>query len=258
MPDPELDGLNILVTRPPSQAAWLCDEIRQRAGNPILLPLLEIHPLPVDDTLRRALAQLPDSDFLIFVSANAVIHGLPWLSAMPGTLQVGAIGEATATRLREAGLEVDLVPTRFDSEGLLNLPQLQDIQGRRVMIVRGMGGREKLAEVLRSRGAQLSYLEVYRRQCPAWNADAVETALRADIITVTSSEALENLAALSHRPGGEALLHKPLVVFHQRIAGRAHELGFTLNPVVSAQASDVALLAALLQWANERKGMERA
>lgn len=258
MPGPELAGLNILVTRPLAQAVWLSEQIRQRGGIPLALPLLKIHPQAMDDAMSSVLAQLPEIDLLIFISANAVNFGLAVLPRLPATLQVGAIGEATANQLREAGVQVDLVPAHFDSEGLLALPQLQDLQGKRVMIVRGVGGREKLADALRKRGAELGYLEVYRRSCPQWDADAVDTALRADIISVTSGEALDNLATLASLPGAEALWRKPLMVFHERIAVRAHELGFTLKPVVTAKASDAALLSALLHWANERKGMERA
>ena len=258
MPRPELEGLRILVTRPAAQAAWLSNEIRLRAGQPIALPLLEIQPLPPDGKMQSALAELARTDVLIFVSANAVEYALAYLPLLPDSLRVGAIGQATAERLRTAGLRVDLVPARFDSEGFLALPAIQDLDGKRVVIVRGVGGREKLAESLRSRGAQVQYLEVYRRACPHWAATAVHTALGADVITVTSSEALDNLAQLARLPGAEALWAKPLLVFHPRIAGRARELGFTLKPVVTDRPGDDALLTALVQWANEHKGMEHA
>ncbi len=258
MPGPELQGVNVLVTRPQAQTAWLSNEIRQRAGKPIALPLLEIYPLPVTHAMQQVLSQLNHANMLIFVSANAVEHGLRHLLPLPATLQVGAIGEATAERLRIVGVQVDLVPARFDSEGFLAMPQMQDLHGKIVIIVRGAGGREKLADSLRTRGAQVLYLEVYQRACPHWDVADVQAALRADVITVTSSEALDNLAALARLPDAESLWTKPLVVFHQRIAGRAHELGFTLKPVVTEYPGDGALLAALLWWANEQKGMEHA
>jgi uroporphyrinogen-III synthase len=257
MPNHDLQGLNILVTRPQAQSAWLSTEIRLRGGNPLVLPLLAIQPLTPSQT-QPTLAQLEQVALLIFISANAVEFGLAYLPALPASLQVGAIGQATAERLRTAGIRTDLVPARFDSEGFLALPQVQDLRDKTVLIVRGAGGREKLAEALRVRGAQVRYLEVYRRDCPRWQTEDVRTALHADVITVTSSEALENLAQLAKLPGGAGLLAKPLVVFHDRIAGRARELGFTLKPVVTTQPSDEALLMALLRWANEQEGMEHA
>ncbi|MBI1423988.1 MAG: uroporphyrinogen-III synthase [Gammaproteobacteria bacterium] len=248
MPVPELQGIHVLVTRPQAQADWLCREVEELGGIPIALPLLEIQAMTPD---ANALVQVPHADILIFVSANAVMAGLPHLTELPATLQIGAIGQATADQLRAAGVRVDLLPAQFDSEAFLALPAVQHLQGKCVVIVRGRGGRETLADHLRARGARVHYAEVYRRACPHWDAQAVTTALRADVISVTSSEALDNLAQLAHQPGAESLLHKPLVVFHARIAGRAHELGFTLKPVVTEQPCDKAMLAALRQWANE-------
>jgi len=251
MLDHELDGLHVLVTRPPGQAEKLSTGIRQLGGNPLPLPLLEISPVvPADNQLQSALTQI---DLVIFISANAVEHGLLYLNPLPAQVQVAAIGQATAEHLHVAGIEVTLVPARFDSEGLLALPQLQDLQGKVVLIVRGVGGREKLAQTLRQRGAHVSYLEVYQRTCPAWRDVDVARALRADIITITSGEALENLATLACRPGAGALWSKPLLVFHERIASHARELGFKLTPVVAAQPGDDALLDALVHWQKERK-----
>lgn len=259
MPNPELHGVNVLVTRPVAQAGWLSDEIRRLGGHPISLPLLEIQPVPANAQGRQALAQLNPGDLLIFVSANAVQFGLAYLPDFPlSGVQIGAIGEATAEQLRASGQHVDLVPAHFDSEGFLALPAIQELHGKHVVIVRGMGGREKLGESLRARGAQVHYLEVYRRTCPHWDAGAVQTALRADVITVTSGEALENLAQLARLPDAGPLRSTPLVVYHERIAGRARELGFTLKPVITTKPADVAMLAALVQWANVQKGMEQA
>ena len=253
MPDPELRGIKVLVTRPAAQAQRLCDGIQRLGGEPVALPLLEIEPLHP--------SHLPDLavfGVLIFVSANAVRYGLDSLLPLPAGMSVGAIGRATAEHLAAAGVRADLVPTRYDSEGLLALPGMQHLHGKSVLIVRGQGGRETLAESLRARGAQVAYLEVYRRVCPVWDAAAVQNALGTDIISVTSAEAVENLAQLARQPGAERLWAKPLMVYHERIAGRARELGFTLKPVVTDEPGDDALLTALLQWVDEQKGMGQA
>ena len=161
-----------------------------------MLPLLEIAPKPPTPQTLPSLKDLARVDYLIFVSANAVESGLAYLPVIPGSITVGTIGQATAERLQEAGIHPTLVPAHFDSE---------DLRDKTVMIVRGEGGREKLAESLRARGAQVQYLEAYRRACPHWQQQDVRTALCADIITVTSGEALENLTQLAQLPGGEAL-----------------------------------------------------
>jgi len=256
MPKPDLHGVKILVTRPLAQAAGLSRDIQDLGGIPVSLPLLEIQPAKPDRQGVLSLGQLETGDLLIFVSANAVEFGVTYLPAT--RVQIGAIGQATAERLGAAGIPVDMVPERFDSEGFLAIPSVQDLHGKRVVIVRGVGGRETLGEALRARGGLVQYLEVYHRCCPHWDAQAVRLALDADVITVTSGEALENLAQLARLPGAEDVWRKPLVVYHMRIAGRARELGFTLKPVITAKPSDAAMLTALLHWANEHKGMEHA
>jgi len=253
MPRRDLDGLRVLVTRPTAQSQGLSEAIRQLGGDPVELPLLEIIPLPAAPLPHGELAS---SDLVVFVSANAVEYGLAALGELPVGLQLAAIGQATSERLAQSGYPAVLQPAQQDSEGFLGLPQIQELQGRRVVIVRGQGGREKLAEGLRARGAQVEYLEVYRRQCPAWDAIAVSAALTVDVITISSGEALENLARLAQQPGAAGLLDKPLLVFHARIAGRARELGFTLKPVVATAPADEAVVAGLIHWMKERKGTE--
>lgn len=255
MPEPELHGVKVLVTRPAAQAQGVREAIQHLGGQAIVLPLLEIQPLSPAPGMKPDLSAV---GILIFVSANAVRHGLASLLPLPAELMVGAIGQATAEQLAVAGIQADLVPARYDSEGFLALPAMQQVQDQTVLIVRGRGGRETLAETLRTRGARVDYLEVYQRICPNWDAAAVQTALAADIISVTSVEALENLAQLARLPGAQMLRAKPLLVYHARIAGRAQELGFTLKPVVTAKPGDDAVLISLQQWVNEQKGMKHA
>lgn len=243
----ELDGVQVLVTRPFAQGEALQQLIKTHGGSPRALPLLRITPL-----VPSATPVPVQADIVIFVSSNAVQHGRAWLAQLLASAQVGAIGQATAAALQAAGVHVDLMPAEFDSESLLALPALASLQGKQVVIVRGVGGREKLATELRLRGAQVDYLEVYRRECPDWSASDVQHALDADIITITSGEALENLAHLAQVHNLPALFAKPLAVFHERIASRAAQLGFTLKPFVAQQASDAALVEAVLDWHQQQ------
>ena len=246
--DCHLQGLSVLVTRPAEQADALCELIEKAHGRPVRFPALEILP-PADaaavaDLLQRA----AEADLLIFVSANAVRHAFPLLpDVLPAGLAIAAVGQATARALEEAGLEPTMVPAqRLDSEGLLSLPGLQQMAGRRVIIVRGEGGRELLRQALEERGAEVVYAEVYRRRCASrGTANLVASWDRlVQAVTVTSVEILDCLWNLLDDSGRERLHLTPLVVLSERIAARASELG--CNRVqVTEQAGDHAILQAL-------------
>ena len=253
MPDSEkrepcnLGGRGVLVTRPASQAGGLCRLIEGAGGRAVRFPALAIEPIQDFEPVRRLLSR--DWDLILFVSRNAVEHALPlfpdrWL---PARARLGAVGAATAAALASAGRPPDLVPAgRFDSENLLALPELLDLDGRRVLIVRGVGGRGMLGDVLGERGAELSYAEVYRRTLP--NADPTALLARwhedVDLAIATSGEVLGNLHALVGDEGRELLLATPLVVVSERTASVALELGFA-RVEAAEQASDTAILKAL-------------
>jgi uroporphyrinogen-III synthase len=152
--------------------------------------------------------------------------------------------------LRELGITNVIAPTeRFDSEGLLALPELQDVTGWRVMIFRGDGGRELLGDTLKARGATVEYATCYVRSKP--NQDAgVLLAARPDAITVTSSEALGYLWNMLKDSDRDVLRDTPLFVPHARIAGLAREQGW-LQVQVTASGDD-GMLAALITWAGQR------
>src|SRR5690606_34287481 len=140
--------------------------------------------------------QLVNYQHIIFISTNAVEHGLrlfrrpgdPW----PAAPVVYAIGRATAQALRAAGIAALEAEGRMDSEALLALPALQSVAGQRVLIVRGEGGRSRLASTLAARGAHVDIAESYRRLCPHHDAGSVQLAFSPplDAIVVNSGETL--------------------------------------------------------------------
>jgi uroporphyrinogen-III synthase len=148
---------------------------------------------------------------------------------LPSQALLGAVGKATAAALTEAGYRVDLVPRRrFDSEGLLALPQLQQLAGSKVLIVRGEGGRALLGDSLRERGGDLVYAEVYRRSCP--DVDPAPLLARwdreVDLVSATSNDILQNLRRILGAAGWPRLKHTPLLVIGERMIALAKEMGF--------------------------------
>ncbi len=249
-----LRGLSVLVTRPAGRSQTLCELIERARGRPVSFPAMEIVPPEDPERAARVLAQAASADLLIFVSANAVTHAFPLLpEILPAETAVAAVGGATARALEEAGLEPDLVPReRFDSEGLLALPQLQKMAGRRVIIVRGEGGREALREALEARGAAVVYAEVYRRRCArrsAANLVAQWDSL-VEAAVVTSVAVFDCLWELLGEVGQEKLKETPLVVLSERIARHAAALGCR-RLTVTRQAGDRAILEVLCQLVEE-------
>ena len=257
-PDLPLAGCGIAITRPAEQAHALADQIRSAGGSPILFPLLAITAVDDYRAFDAVIDRLDDFDWAFFISGNAVQHGMARLlarrSSLPPALRCAAIGPATAAQLADFGVSQVLTPSdRFDSESLLNLPEMQAMAGKRCVIFRGVGGRELLAETLRDRGAEVEFAECYRRVNP--NPDAGELLRlwqngRLQAIVVTSSEALRNLLALAGADAGW-LRTTPVFVNHARIADSAESHG--LQAYVAQAPGDAGMLAALTQWRNEMK-----
>jgi uroporphyrinogen-III synthase len=166
------------------------------------------------------------------------------------------VGPSSTAAVDALGLGVDYVPEHeFSSEGLLALPALQDMQGKQVAILRGNGGRNTLSETLTARGAQVEYLEVYRRVCPQGLAEQLQQLLQdhaLGVITATSNESLQNLYDMAGSAGQPLLRDIPLVVASRRQAALAAQLGFTQGAVIAGHASDEAMAEGVKQLFSRR------
>ena len=249
-----LQGIGVLVTRPREQARGLATQLQAMGAQPILFPALEILPPADPAALQAILAYLDAFQLAIFISPSAARLGMAAVSAArtwPAALPVAAIGKGTAKVLHAQGIPQVLEPDRgADSEHLLGLPQLQDMAGKKVVIFRGEGGREMLADTLRQRGAQISYAECYRRGLPE-QADPVPVLEmfsqdQIQALTVYSSETLDNLLHLLGDAGLAHLRRTPLFVPHERIAAHARELGF--ETVITSDTGDHQLVHRLVEY----------
>ena len=252
MDPPPLAGKGIVVTRPAQQAAHLAGLIAQAGGNAILFPTIEIVAVEDQRPLAALIDRLDEFDIAIFISPNAVSQAMKLIRSrreLPSHLKVAAIGRGGVRELERCGLTRVIAPRRFDSEALLELPEMQDVSGRRVVIFRGAGGRELLADTLAARGAVIEYAECYRRRRPQTDALPLLKAWAGDelhAITATSSEGLRNLFDLVGKRGRPWLMKTPLFVPHPRIERRARELGLT--SVVLTGQGDQELVLGLKRW----------
>ena len=195
MPEGPLQGVGILVTRPRTQAAELVTAIESRGGTAYCFPVIEIVPFDELD-IRNSVSHLGKPDVCIFVSRNAVEHGIRYADG--GAIAV--IGPATARAVAAAGRVVDIQPAAgYDSEHLLAEARLQDVAGKRIRIIRGRDGRELLAEELERRGANVEYLSVYERRLPTIGTDTradLERRWRMGLINVVTVMSVESFANL--------------------------------------------------------------
>ena len=244
----------ILVTRPAGQAKHLSALIEAAGDEAIHLPAIEIVE-PADSYRLEALTDtLEDYDLAVFVSVNAVKMGVEFIldhRDWPEDTRIATVGASSAAALLPYGLAVDLLPEHeYNSEALLALDELQDMSGQCVVIFRGNGGRDVLRDTLLARGADVDYVEVYQRKCPTVDTKRLQAVLKPgylDCITITSNEALQNLYAMAGTEGQRLLVQIPLVVMGARQATLARQLGFVHAPLVAANASDEAILAAIQQ-----------
>lgn len=243
----DLTGLGVLVTRPAHQAESLCRLIAENGGRPLAFPAMEILP-PTDPEAAQTLLSR-HWDLAIYISPNAVRFAPELTGDFPKASLAAAVGKGSAGAMRAAGVPVELVPERFDSEGLLTLPELNHVAGRRILIIRGEGGRGLLGDTLTQRGAAVSYAEVYRRAIPQTDPRPLLARWKEDVqvVITTSSDVLKNLATLLGDDGAARLSETPLLVISERMVPVAERL--KIKRIIRADgADDASLVKALCRW----------
>lgn len=229
----------VLVTRPQPQAGQWVAQLQALGLQAAALPLLAIAGPPDAAHVAQAWATLAGCALVMFVSPSAVVQFFahaPAARAWPAGVMAGGTGPGTAAALVRAGVPAAQVVApgadspRFDSEALWALLQpRQSWAGTQVLVVRGEGGRDWLADTLRQHGAQAHFVEAYRRTAPVLDVGA--RALVAQVLAqpqawcwlLSSSEAAGHLPPLLPQAdwrGATAL------ATHPRIAEAAQRVGF--------------------------------
>ncbi|MGF1683052.1 uroporphyrinogen-III synthase [Photobacterium minamisatsumaniensis] len=237
--------MTVLITRPAPDCHQLVQQLDAAGISAIAQPLLEIKPGQQLEQLISQLQQLKKDDFLIAVSVNAVNLAHNYLMSVgaswPKNVHYIAVGHKTAEMLKSRTEQPVRSPTeRCDSEGLLALPELSDVNGKRILILRGNGGRELIYHTLQQRGANVSYCATYQRcwipldgqaLCQQWQQRHVSK------MVITSGEQLSHLAQLVPDNAKAWFYQCHLFVPSQRIANQAKKLGFTTISTVGSAAN---------------------
>jgi uroporphyrinogen-III synthase len=261
-----LQGLHLLVTRPLEQALPWAEQLKMLGAVVSCQPMLSIEALE-DQTskqlIKSQIMKLDEYQKAIFVSQNAVNHGIEWLDQywpqLPINLRILAIGSTTAALLEEKLSQLDanvLSPGQaMNSEALLCLPELNSVEGEKILIFRGKGGRTYLGDSLTEKGALVDYCELYQRSIPATIDTEVLSALKQSnlqpVLITHSGETLSNFckAVDSHIDTDSLLWFKQqaLLVPGKRVAEQAHNLKFE-HIIIAENATHESMIGALHDW----------
>lgn len=248
-----LEGLSVLVTRPQGQADTLMAAIEAAGGKAkhcAVMDIVELSDKVQLEQCKQKMMALDEFQHVIFISGNAVNFGMEWVHQYWPQLPVGihwhGIGKKTVAQLIAQGVpcKAYTLEGAMNSEALLQHKSLQQLAQQKVLIVRGMGGRDYLAQQLTQRGAKVSYAECYKRVLPALaDGELMELIQQQAINTVclNSGESVTNFCQLV---GGNRLNKITIVVPGARVAAIARELGFG-HIVTAESASDQSMLEAL-------------
>ena len=277
-----MKSTTLVVTRPSGQASALTEALqaaiaRTAASHPergwqapqiLALPLLTIVPKSDPNVAAAIRAAMQTADLAVFVSPNAIectmrLLGDDWQSIAQRPIPIGVVGQSSYHALERHGIGREAKtptpiwmpgnPAQWDSEGLWEAIQnhFPSWAGRRVVMFRGDGGREWLADQLQSVGAQVEAIAVYSRIPLSESSPQWEKVLNADtdssLWILTSSEAVRHLGTVLKQQGRhDYLAGASALCPHHNIARSAHEIGF--GAVLECHSGDAALVSAAVTW----------
>lgn len=219
-----LSHVYLLNTRPENQNHALTQAIQAQGGKVIECPMLQIEAIPFDYTAS--------STYAIFISANAVKYFFQ--TQKNHFTQVFAVGHQTAYELTKHGIKA-ITPEIADSEHLLQLPELQEIQNISIMIIKGIGGRNLLHDTLTHRGARVINLNVYQRLSPKitpselkhlWKNNPINT------ILWTSQQSITQMLSLLDEEGKQWLSQQKIWVISERLSDIAQSYGIDSRHII--------------------------
>lgn len=250
-------SISVLVTRPDPSGLELAARLHQQGDKTIAFPTIDFMPPRDESQFERAIETLAEQDWLIFVSPRAVQNCVPALRRrwpiLPESVRFAAVGAGTAKALREAGYGAIYPEQEWSTEGLLEMQALQSVDGQRIAIVRGEGGREKLAQELSARGALISHVIAYERVLPKVDVEPVLAAIKTnkiDLIICGSYESVRNLKILLGDQGWAFVQKIPLIVMSERVKVLTHDLDVQ-QVWVTKNASQDAIFELIAQKRDE-------
>jgi|TARA_B110000902_G_C14289883_1_gene580416 uroporphyrinogen-III synthase len=252
--------LTVWLTRPQHQGQSISKLLSDGGYSFVHQPAIEIDAVPADSKqamqVNQLMLQLDSFKHLIFISTNAVSHGMEHIENYWPQLPIGqhwyAIGTATAKALLRFGVTAKTPVGEQNSEQLLALPELVSAEGEKVIIFSGVGGRQLLADELCQRGADVSIARCYTRDLPTQHSIHWREALQSEkinVIIAASTETAKNSLVMAAEQGVE-INSIPIIVPGARAVAVTAELGFK-RVIKADDASDNAMMKALASVAKQ-------
>lgn len=187
----------VVITRPKERAEALADIIREKNGQPIIIPTLELKLIESPE-LKQIIKDIDTYDWIIFTSPAGVKSFFKLYGDKPLNPKIAVIGIKTEEELREHNNTADIIPEKFTAEGLLEVFSQYDLKGSKIALPRTLSARKILPEMLEKFGADVHVAEAYKSDIPQVTDKIVELIddiiqQKIDIITFTSPLTVINL-----------------------------------------------------------------
>lgn len=256
-----LNNITLWLTRPVDQAKNLTKLLEAQGANVFHLPLMRIEALAQDKKLEKKIKKLDQYDMAFFISTNAAQFGMElietYFPSLPKEIKYFSPGPTTAKILQSYGLDVAFPEKAMSTEALLILPEIREVlqkeskKKKRAVVFRGAGGRELLANALRSKGVDVDYIELYKRVLPEYKESYLKNILKnkkPDGIIFSSAEAIHNFTVLFEKIYPE-YKEIPVFVSSPRLEEVSKKIGF--SSISLLQAADDRSIAAGVANSNE-------
>ncbi|MBR7890002.1 uroporphyrinogen-III synthase [Marinomonas sp. A79] len=243
-----MQDCRILITRPEPENTLSRERLSALGWETVPLPMLEIVPIQGTNqqlAIRAQVFDIDEFDYVIFVSKNAARMACEWLDScwpmLPEGIHWLGIGQGTTQALLDEGIPA-LSNPGHTTEALLDWLKPVKMTHKKILIVRGVGGRPELGQKLEEKGATVSYLSLYERRKPNYSAQTFFMLPDINLIWITSGESLNNLSEYvnQHKPEWKRL---PILTPSTRVNQQAKEMGW-INATCAQGADDNSLIKA--------------
>jgi len=230
-----LFGARVLVTRTKGQAEELSQLLLDAGADVYEVPAIEIVPAIDRPEVDAALDKLGEADWVVLTSANGVRLLMEALLRRGGDIRdlagkkLAAIGPATAAKIEEMGIRVDLVPPEYKAEGLAASLGEEGVKGKKFLLARARAARETLPDMLREMGGEVTIAPIYDTRIPEGSGRKIKELVRGgkiDIAVFTSSSTVGNFVKMA---GGEDLSGIKIASIGPVTSKTARELGLDVH-----------------------------